>query len=335
MEKEYDVFGIGNVLVDYIADVEESTLKELKLNKNVMNKKKIKFIRSLESKIGGIKKYSGGTVPNVIHGLANLGLKAALAGSVAKDEDGELFVKDLENMTIKNCIAYKKGNTGVAVNLVTPDGERTFIVNYGIADNYKVKDIDQETLAKSKYLHFTGYEFESTNKTIVKIAKLSKEHGTKISFDLGDPNVVLRNKKSLEKFLTQTDLVFANEEEARNFTGETVLEKALEKLSKYCGIAVVKVGKEGSLVMSGNTYYKVKSYEARMVNTIGAGDGFAAGFLYGLCTSKNQDLELCCKIGNFYASRIVEETGARLSYPIRHIDWMIKLIELSKQDRCV
>src|SRR4030043_232940 len=107
MEKEYDVFGIGNVLVDYIADVEDSTLKELKIEKNVMNKRKIKFIRGLGSKIGNIKKYSGGTVPNVIHGLANLGLKAALAGSVAKDDDGKLFVEDLENMAIKNCITYK------------------------------------------------------------------------------------------------------------------------------------------------------------------------------------------------------------------------------------
>lgn len=330
MEKEYDVFGIGNVLVDYIADVEDSTLKELNLEKNVMNKRKIKFIRNLGSKIGNIKKYSGGTVPNVIHGLANLGLKVALAGSVAKDDDGKLFVEDLENMAIKNCIAYKKGNTGVAVSLVTPDGERTFIVNYGVADDYKVKDVDQEVLAKSKYSHFTGYEFESMNKTIVKVAKLSKEHDTKISFDLGDPNVVLRNKKGLEKFLTQTDLVFANEEEAKNFTGESIPERALEKLARYCEIAVVKIGKEGSLVMSGNTYYKVKSYEAMMVNTIGAGDGFAAGFLYGLCTSKIKDLERCCKIGNFYASRIVEETGARLKYPIRNIYWMIKLIELSK-----
>lgn len=328
MEKEYEVIAVGNILIDYIANVEEDVLKKLGVVKNVMNKKKMKFIQNLGSEIKGIKKYPGGSAPNVVQGLANLGLKVALAGSVAEDEDGKLFVEDLEKFRINNCLAYKKGHTGVAVSLVTPDGERTFVVNYGIADDYKTKDINREVLSMSKYVHFSGYEFESMNKTINQVVKLSKEYGTKISFDLGDPNVVLRNKKSFEKFLTQTDLVFANEEEARNFTGETSPERALEKLSKYCEIAVVKVGKEGSLVMSGSEYYKVKGYKARtMVNTIGAGDGFAAGFLYGLC--KNRDLEFSCKLGNLYASKIVEEKGARLSYPVANFEWWVQLLDLS------
>lgn len=312
MKKEYDIFGLGNILVDYVAEINEDILKQFNLTKNIMNIKSIKDIKNLETKLKNIKKYPGGSVSNVAHGISNLNLKAALAGSVAKDEDGKLFVNELEKIGTKSCVVYKKGNTGIAISLVTSDGERTFVVNYGVAEDYNPKDIDQETLMKSKYLHFTGYEFELRNRTIKKAVKIAKQHDTRISFDLGDPNVVLRNKRKLQYFLKKVDVVFANEEEAKNFTGKQDPEKALEKLANYCEIAVVKIGKEGSLVKSGNTVHKVKGYKVKLVNTIGAGDGFAAGFLYGLC--KDYDLEYSCKLGNFYASRIVRETGARLGY---------------------
>lgn len=327
MEKEYDVIAIGNILVDYVANIEEDVLKKLNLTKSVMTKKDIKFIQILKNEVVNIKKYSGGSAPNVMHGLANLGLKSAVTGTVSKDDDGELFAKNLEDYGIKNCLVYKKGHTGVAATLITPDGERTFVVTYGVADKYNPKDIDKQALAKSKYFHTTGYEFESMNKTVKKAVKLSKEYGTKVSFDLGDPNVVLRNKKSLKKFLKSVDVLFANEDEAKNFTGEENPEKSLEILAKHCPIVVVKIGKEGSLVRSGKVFHKVKGYEARLVNTNGAGDGFAADFLYGLCM--NHDLELSCKIGNLYASKIVEQQGARLSYPIGHIEWWVKLSENS------
>jgi len=291
------------------------------LEKNVMNLRSIKFIKNLESRLEGVEKYPGGTVPNVIHGITNLDLKTISSGSIAKDEDGELLVRDLEETGTKNCMTYKKGNTGVAVNLVTPDGERTFVVNYGVANDYKAKDIDQNMLSKSKYFYFTGYEFESMHRTIAKAIKLAKKYETKVSFDLGDPNVVLRNKGKLKKFLKKVDVVFANEDESKNFTGESNPEKAVEKLSDYCKIAVVKIGKEGALVSSEGLTLKVGGYKAHLVNTIGAGDGFAAGFLYGLCT--NNDLEHSCKLGNFYASRIVEETGARLSYRIPNIGLLV------------
>ncbi|MBM3200672.1 adenosine kinase [Candidatus Woesearchaeota archaeon] len=327
MQKEYDVIAIGNILVDYVANIEEDILKKLNLTKNVMTKMDIDFIKNLDNEVKDIKKYPGGSAPNVMHGLANLGLKSAVTGMISKDDDGEIFAKDLEASGIKNCLIYKDGHTGVAATLITPDGERTFIVTYGVADKYNPKDIDKEALAKSKYFHTTGYEFESMNKTVKKAVKLSKEYGTKVSFDLGDPNVVLRNKKSLKKFLKSVDVLFANEEEAKNFTGKKTPEESLEVLAKHCGIVVVKLGKEGSLVKSGDMLHKVKGYKAKLVNTNGAGDGFAAGFLYGLCM--NHDLELSCKIGNLYASKIVEQPGARLSYPIGHIEWWVKLSENS------
>jgi len=325
MEKEYDVIAIGNILVDYVVNVEEDVLKRLNLTKNVMTKRDIDFIRNLNKEVKDIKKFPGGSAPNVMHGLSNLGLKSAVIGVVSKDDDGELFAKNLEDSKIKNFLVYKKGHTGVAATLITPDGERTFVVTYGVADKYNPKDIDKQALAKSRYFHTTGYEFESLNKAVKKAVKISKEYGTKVSFDLGDPNVVLRNKKSFKKFLKSVDVLFANEDEAKNFTGESSPEKSLEALAKHCPIVVVKIGKEGSLVRSGEVFYKVEGYNVRLVNTNGAGDGFAAGFLYGLCMG--HDLELSCKIGNLYASKIVEQQGARLSYQIGHVEWWVQLSE--------
>ena len=321
MEKEYELFGIGNVLVDYVAEVEDDFLKKFKLKKGITHRKSMDVVKDLETKLRNIKKYPGGSASNTIHGVANLGLKTAFAGSAAKDENGESFVNELGLMGIKDCVTYKKGKTSVAITLVTPDGERTFVIKSGVSSDYASKDIDKEILAKSKYIHFTGYEFESLNKAINRAVNLSKKYGTKISFDLGDPNVVLRNKEKLEKFLKKVYVVFASEDEAKNFTGEENPEKALDKLANYCEIAVVKIGKKGSLVKSGNRAHKIKGYKAKLVNTIGAGDGFTSGFLYGMC--KNHSLEDCCKIGNFYASKIVEETGARLSYNIDNLEMVI------------
>ena len=314
MKKEYEVFGIGNILVDHIAEVDDSTLEKFNLKKGIMHEKSIEIINDLESKLENIQKYQGGTVPNVIHGLTNLGhSKSALAGVIAKDEDGDFFVKELEKMGIKNCLVEKKGNTGVSLSLITPDGERTFVTNYGITSDYRKDDIDKKILKSSKCFHFSGYEFESMNKTIKKAVKLAKKYKTKVSFDLGDPDLVLRKRKNLEKLLKKVDIVFANEEEAKNFARTDNPEKALEILSNYCEIAVVKLGGRGAIAKSGNNVVKAEGYTVKhFVNTIGAGDGFAAGFLCGFCG--NRPLQYNCNLGNLYASKIVQEQSANLSY---------------------
>lgn len=325
MEKEYDVFSIGHILIDYITKADEELFKEFRLEKNIQNKRDIRTLRRIESRLKGIKKYPGSSSLNVIHGIANLGLKSALSGALAKDKNGKIFIDDLNMSGVTNCVVYKKGFTGIALNLVTSDGERTFVVNYGVADSYKPRDINEEILAKSKYFHFTGYEFESISKTIKKAVSLSEKYGTKISFDMGDPKIVLENKKEFKQFLEKAEIVFANKEEAKNFTGESNPGKALEKLAEYCKIAVVKLGKKGALVQKGRNAYQMKGYKVSLINTIGAGDGFAAGFLYGIC--KGHDLRYCCKLGNFYASRIVQETGARLSYEIPNLGLMLYLFD--------
>ncbi|MBU4502575.1 MAG: adenosine kinase [Nanoarchaeota archaeon] len=324
INKCYEVFGIGNILVDYIAEVDDSKLKELGLEKGIMHLKERDYIHDLESKLKNIKKYPGGSVPNVVHGIANLNLSSSLAGSIAADKDGEFFIQNMVEVGIKNFLVYKEGNTGVSVSLVTPDGERTFVTNYSVTSDYTPRDLEEESVSSARYVHFSGYEFESMNKAVNKAVKLAKSYNTQVSFDLGDPNVVLRNKRKLKYFLRNVDIVFANEDEAKNFSGLKDPVKALDFLATYCKIPVVKIGKEGALVKVADKKYKVKGFNAELVNTIGAGDGFASGFLYGLC----MDYKIidCCKLGNLYASLVVEEEGARISYSMGNIDQVVKTI---------
>lgn len=323
MEKEYDVFGIGNILIDYITEVDDSFLKDYKLNKGEMNQRSREEISDLEKSLKGVKKFSGGSAPNVLSGLANLSMNCVLAGTIGLDGDGKFFEDDLKKEGVYNALKQKKGRTGIAMSLVTPDKERTFIVNYGVATDYTKKDLDVTKLAKSKYLHFTGYEFESMKKTIKKAVKVAKKNNVKVSFDLGCAGVVSRNKKEIIEFLKNADIVLANEEEAKILTGKEDFDAAYE-IKKICnGTAVVKLGAKGAVATKGIEGCYIPGYKVRVANTIGAGDGFAAGFFYGLL--KDYHLPYCVTLGNFYASKVVEVESARLPYKIGHIEWWIKL----------
>lgn len=320
MKKEYDVFGIGNILVDYVTEIDDSFLKKFKLNKGEMNLRSVEEIGDLEKHLGFVKRYQGGSAPNVLSGLANLSRVCVLGGSIGNDEDGEFFKKGLEEEGTYSAIKVKKGRTGVAMSLVTPDTERTFVVNLGVADNYTRRDLEISYLINSKYLHFTGYEFESMKKTIKKAVKVAKKNDVKVSFDLGCAGVVTRNKKEIKNFLKNIDIVFANEEEAKALTGKEDFEAASEIKHQCNGIAIVKLGAKGAITQKGIEGCYIPSYKVKAVNTIGAGDGFAAGFLYGIL--KDYPLAYCTQLGNFYASRIVEEQSARLRYKINGIEWL-------------
>ncbi len=326
MEKEYDVFGIGNILVDYVSEVDDSFLKSFNLNKGEMNQRSREEINGLEKSLKGIKKFSGGSAPNVLSGLVNLGRKCILAGTIGFDDDGTFFKNDLEKEGIYGALKQKKGSTGVAVSLVTPDKERTFVVNYGVAADYTKKDLDVASLIKSEYLHFTGYEFESMKKTIKKAVKIAKKNNVKVSFDLGCAGVVSRNKKELTNFLKGADIVFANEEEAKVLTGKEGFDAAYE-IKKICkGTAVVKLGEKGAVATKGIEGCFMPGYNVKAVNTIGAGDGFAAGFFYGLL--KGHTLPFCTRLGNYYASKIIQQPSARLHYPIRNLEWFVMLEDM-------
>ncbi len=261
---------------------------------------------------------AGGTT-NTLMGIANLGGKCVLCGKIGKDSHGDFYEEIITKDNIKSNLARcEKHATGRFLNFITPDAERTFAVNLGAAINLKKPEIIEEDIKQSKILYVTGYEFEAAQDTVMHALDIAKANNIKIALDLADPELVKRNLEDIKALIRITDIVFMNETEATALTGlepEQAVSEIGQENGKDDGIVIVKIGKGGSFVHSNGTTTKIEPYLKDAVDTTGAGDLYAAGFLYGLVNEK--PLELCGKYGSYMASKIVEIIGGRLENSVK------------------
>jgi sugar/nucleoside kinase (ribokinase family) len=306
------VLGIGNALVDILIKLEnESLLSELKLVKGSMQLVDKDFKNLVFSKTQKLTKTqaSGGSAANTIHGLASLGVDTAYIGKIGHDELGEFFMNDLKNNHIKPLLTYSDTETGVASTLISPDSERTFGTYLGAAVEVGPEDLDVSLFNGCKFFHIEGYLV--FNKPLVEEAlKIAKAKNMTVSLDLASFNVVEANLDFLKEITKKyVDVVFANEEEAKSFTGKAP-EEALKEIATMCNIAVVKIGKNGSLIKQGNDTYSVGAISAKVIDTTGAGDLYAAGFIYGL--TKGLSLAQCGHVGALLAGKVIEVVGAKI-----------------------
>jgi sugar/nucleoside kinase (ribokinase family) len=314
MQKIYDVYGIGNPLVDILVHVTDKHLQELHLNKGIMHLINedsrniiIEKIKDLPQTIS-----AGGDCPNTIVALAMCGLRAVLSGKIGDDDFGELFEKKIMEKGVISGIVKEKGITGSSIILISDDSERTMNTFLGKCRDFSKKDLDIKKLKQSRYLYFTGYmwDTDSQKDATMRAIEIAKSNNVLIAFDVADPFAVKRYK---EDFLTiiknHADIVFANEEEAKILFDSSTAEEAILELSKHCEIAVVKCGAKGSFVKKDKLVF-ISGFKTQAIDTTGAGDMYAAGFLYSICMG--YDLELCGKIASFLASRVVSRVGAQL-----------------------
>jgi sugar/nucleoside kinase (ribokinase family) len=307
------VLGIGNALVDILIRLEnENLLSELNLQKGSMQLVDKEFKKLVFEKTVHLNKVqaSGGSAANTIHGLAALGVDTAYIGKVGNDDLGKFFMKDLQDNHIKPFLTSSITETGVASTLITPDSERTFGTFLGAAVELDTSDLNDDFFTWYQYFHIEGYLV--LNKPLVENAlKMAKKKNMMISLDLASYNVVESNLDFLRDIATKyIDVVFANEDEAKAFTGKSP-EKALDEIATMCNIAVVKIGKNGSLIKQGNDVYRVGAIPASVIDTTGAGDLFAAGFLYGLV--KGLSIDRCGHIGALLAGKVIEVMGAKIN----------------------
>ncbi|MDD4703140.1 MAG: adenosine kinase, partial [Bacteroidales bacterium] len=202
----------------------------------------------------------------------------------------------------------KNTSTGCAVALVSKDGERTFATYLGAAIELSAQLISKELFQGYDYFHIEGYLIVN-HALIRKAIELAKQEGLKVSIDFASYNVVEENLEFLNDICRNVDIIFANEQEAQAFTNKNA-EESLEIISKICEIAVVKIGKKGSLIKSGDKKVVIGKRERTCVDTTGAGDMYAAGFLAGLCMGKG--LEDCGQMGSILASEVIEVYGAKM-----------------------
>lgn len=312
---KYDVFGLGNALMDILIEVDDNQLAEIIDRFNLMkgeirlfNEKKIKEVLEVIGKFDVVIS-PGGSCANTIHGIECLGGKAAYCGKVGKDRYGDLYET---KMGTRTALARSDKMTGLAIAFISPDGERTFADHLGAAISLQEDDLDINLLEKCDMLHLTGYVLEEGNLRAVatKAMNIAKDSGKRISIDLGDPGIVKRNKNIIIDIVEKyADIVFANEDEAKALTGLGEIE-ALSSIAKISDIAIVKVGKSGSFIQQGEKMEKIAGYPVKTVDTTGAGDMFAAGVLYGI--KNNHSLKACGHLGSYYAAKVVQQVSARL-----------------------
>ncbi len=307
------VLGIGNALVDALNKLKsDDLLEELGLPKGSMQLVDAATSANIQEKSKNLEKEmaSGGSAANTIHGLANLGVETAFIGTVGNDEIGNFFIEDLRKSGIKPLLNISNTPSGLANAMISPDGERTFGTFLGAAIELSADDLNPEQFKDYNLLHVEGYLVQNHD-LLEGILKTAREQGLEISLDLASYNVVEDNLNFLKKMVEQyVDIVFANEEEAKAFTGLEP-EAALDALADVTKVAIVKVGSKGSMIKENNIITNVGVEKTKVVDTTGAGDLYASGFLYGYVN--NLPNKKSGEIGALLASKVIADYGAKLS----------------------
>lgn len=307
------VLGMGNALVDILISIsDDSLLKDFGLPKGSMQLVDKEFSNKLILKTVDlpIEKSSGGSAANTIHGLAKLGVQTGFIGKIADDELGKTFKQDLLKNNINNHLLSNCSlETGRAATLISSDSERTFATYLGAAITLSPEDVSIDTFKLYDILHIEGYLVQNHN-LLQTAVSLAKEAGLKVSLDLASYNVVEDNLAFLLDLVSKyVDILFANEEEAKAFTGLEP-EEALDKIAQTVETAIVKVGKNGSYIKQGSHKFHVDIIPAERIDTTGAGDLYAAGFLYGIIN--NLSLDRCGEIGTILSGNVIEVVGAKI-----------------------
>jgi len=306
------VLGMGNALVDIMTKLDsDELLNTFSLPKGSMQLVEKDFANIVNEGTRHLEKKqtSGGSAANTIHGLARLGVDTGFIGKIGNDDFGSFFRSDMEHNNISTHLMFGKNETGKAIALVSPDSERTFATFLGAAVELSAGDIMPAMFENYSYFHIEGYLLQNYD-LIKKAVKLAKEKNLRVSLDMASFNVVAANLDFLKSIMKDyVDIVFANEDEAKAFSGKEP-EDALQVLSGYCEIAVVKTGNKGSLVKKENEVHKIVIIDANCIDTTGAGDLYAAGFLYGL--SQGLSLLKCGETGALLSGHVIEFTGAKI-----------------------
>jgi len=307
------ILGMGNALTDILLQIEhDDVLFSLNLPKGSMQLINAEISEKIGITLSNYKKKmaTGGSASNTINGLTRLGAKAGFVGKIGKDEVGEFFKNDSVSNGVYPHLLLSETPSGHCTVLVSPDGERTLCTFLGASCELTPDDLTPELFQGYDIFHIEGYLVQN-HELIQTAVRLAKEAGLKVSIDLASYNVVEENLDFLNDIISKyVDIVFANEEEARAYSGKEPQE-ALNHIAGHCNIAVVKVGKEGSLIKSGDKTVQIKPRLANCIDTTGAGDLYAAGFLYGLAS--DYSLEVCGNIGSLVSAMVVEELGAKMT----------------------
>jgi len=305
------IIGIGNALTDMLVNLRsDDVLENYNLGKGSMNLVDAEQQKAISKSVAGLP-YSlslGGSAGNTIRAMAQLGASAGYIGKVGRDTTGDFFEQALVNLHIEPSIFRGEERSGKCVSLISPNGERTMVTHLGAALELVAGELRPELFNGYDCLYIEGYLVQN-HELILTAARMAKTCGLTVAIDLASYNVVAENRDFLRGLVRDyVDIVFANEDEAREFTGEAEAVNALQAISELCELAIVKIGMRGALIKRGAEIAHVGIMAAaKRVDTTGAGDFYAAGFMWGMC--EGLALRQCGTIGAITAGKVIEVVG--------------------------
>lgn len=315
------VFGIGNPLIDVVIQATDDDLAALGVDKGIMHLVDEARQQEILAHFGDAPRTyrPGGSAPNTLLALAGLGLPATICGKIGNDEFGQTYGEQVAAYGITSRLIMGEGATGSSVILVTPEGERTMNTHLGMCQEFGADDLDEELLRSAGYLYFTGYmwDTEVQKAGIRRAIDIAHDAGVSVAFDLADPFAVERYREDFLALLERDiDIVFTNRTEAEILYGTSDTEALARALGEHVGIAALKVGKEGSIVVQNDSSatMRITAVPGRpisVVDTTGAGDMFATGFLAGLAVGT--DPIYAARSAGWLAEAVIQQIGAQFS----------------------
>lgn len=311
----YDVYGVGNALVDIQARVSEETLERLGFARGVMTlvdeQTQLRVLSELDQ--AGISRCAGGSAANTVLGVADFGGKAAYAGKLAGDELGAFWLEDARRMGVAIEVPPGGGQTGTCVVLITPDAQRTMLTHLGVSATLGPDDIREDEVCRAKYVYIEGYLFttDTTRAAAYRAIELAKAHGVKVALTVSDPFLIRLFRDEFQRLIEgPVDLLFCNLEEARSLTGLDDPIDCAHAIHAHAENVALTLGANGSLLMHRGEAIPIEGVPVEAVDTTGAGDMFAAGLLYGITCGLTW--QQAGHVASHAAARIVAQLGARL-----------------------
>jgi len=308
----YDVVGIGAPIIDFSIPLNEEELLKVSGKTGgsvVVDWETFKSIRDLGND-RPISINAGGSASNTIRALSNLGKKCAIIGKIGNDEMGKIYLEKISSLGIDLRFTTSNTPTGQVICLITPSGERTLRAFPGASTELRGDELSLDQFEEAKIVHIEGYTLYN-DQLAENAMKLAKQKGCLVSFDLGSHEIAAKYREHIISLLKEyVDIAFANEDEIKNLTNCTQLEEGCYQLQQMVPIGIVLNGKNGCYVGHQNHIFHCPTFEAKAIDSTGAGDFFASGFLYGVL--HNCPIRDCARLGNLLGSTVVEHVGATL-----------------------
>ena len=312
---KFDVIGIGNAIVDVLVHADDGLLEAEGLTKGAMALISAEEAGSLYEKVGPAVECSGGSAANTIAGLASLGGAGAFIGKVHDDQLGEAFRHDITALGVAFHTPPTKSGppTATSLILVTPDAQRTMQTFLGACVELGPDDIDEDLIAAARITYLEGYLWDppEAKKAFIKASEVAHKAGRKVSLSLSDPFCVERHRADfLDLAEHHVDILFANEEEITSLYQVDTFDECLQAVRGHCEIAALTRGEKGSVIVSNDEIHIIDARPVdKVVDTTGAGDAFAAGFLFGVTAGR--DLATSADLGGIAAAEVISHMGAR------------------------